>query len=34
MIIANSDFKANPFHAIRAHAQNTLVKNVTSTQPS
>jgi ribosome biogenesis protein SLX9 len=27
MIIANSDFKANPFHAIRTHATNTLVKN-------
>ena len=34
MIIANSDFKANPFHAIRTHAQNTLVKNATPTRPS
>ena len=34
MIIANSDFKANPFHAIRTHAKNTLVKNTTLTQPS
>jgi len=33
MIIANSDFKANPFRAIRTHAQNTLVKN-TPTQLS
>ncbi|KAF9651899.1 hypothetical protein BDM02DRAFT_3184148 [Thelephora ganbajun] len=34
MIIANSDFKANPFRAIRTHAQNTLVKNATPAQPS
>ena len=34
MVIANSDFKANPFHAIRTHAQNTLVKHTTPTLPS
>ena len=34
MIIANSDFKANPFRAIRTHAQNTLVKNASPSQPS
>lgn len=33
-IIVNSDFKANPFHAIRTHAQNTLVKHTTPAQPS
>jgi len=34
MIVANSDFKANPFHAIRTHARNTLVKNTSPNQPS
>lgn len=29
MVIANSDFKANPFDVIRTHAQNTLVKHTT-----
>lgn len=34
MVIANSDFKANPFHVIKTHAQNTLAKHTTPTQPS
>jgi ribosome biogenesis protein SLX9 len=34
MVIANSDFRANPFHAVRTHAQNTLVKHTTPTLPS
>jgi ribosome biogenesis protein SLX9 len=33
-VIANSDFKANPFHVIRTHAQNTLVKHTAPAQPS
>ena len=36
MVIANSDFKANPFRVIRTHAQNTLVKHtaLAQAQPS
>jgi len=33
MVIANPDFKANPFRAIRTHAQNTLVKHTAPAQP-
>ena len=33
-VIANSDFKANPFHVIRTHAQNTLAKHISLAQPS
>lgn len=34
MIIANSEFKASPFRAIRIHAQNTLARNATPTRSS